>query len=76
MNKTKAILEWLKKGRGISQQVAYEQFGSMRLGDVIFKLRAKGYNIETEMVQAKDRYGNMVRYANYWLLLDEKGEVW
>lgn len=74
MNKTKLILEWLKKGRGISPQVAYEQFGSMRLGDVIFKLRARGYNIRTEMVQAEDRFGNPVRYANYHL--DEDEVIW
>ncbi len=70
MNKTKLILEWLKSGRSISSQVAFEQFGATRLSSVIFKLRKKGYNIDTEMVQAKDRYGNMVRYANYYLEVD------
>ena len=76
MNKTKLILEWMKSGRSISSQVAFERFGATRLSSVIFKLRKKGYNIDTEMVQAKDRYGNAVRYANYWLMLDDNGDIW
>ena len=52
MNKTKLILNWLQQGRSISSLVAFEEFGTTRLSGVIFKLKQRGYNIRTEMVQA------------------------
>jgi hypothetical protein len=70
MNKTKLILEWLQKGRWLSSQVAFSQFGVTRLSSIIFNLRAKGHDIQKEMIQAVDRYGNSVRYANYYLEVD------
>lgn len=74
MNKTKLILNWLQQGRSISSLVAFEEFGTTRLSGVIFKLKQRGYNIRTEMVQAEDRFGNPVRYANYHL--DEDEVMW
>lgn len=72
MNKTKLILEWLQKGRWISSQVAFVQFGTTRLSSVIFKLKKKGYPIKTQMVEGVDRFGNKVRYANYYLDKNDK----
>ena len=67
MNKTKAVLQWLQSGSSISSMEAIENFGATRLSAIIFKLRAKGYNIETVMVDGRDRFGNQTRFARYYL---------
>ena len=67
MNKTKAVLQWLQTGAGISSMEAIKQFGATRLSAIIFNLRSKGYNIETVMVDGRDRFGNPTRFARYYL---------
>lgn len=67
MNKTKLVLDWLKAHAGISSMDAFEHLGVTRLAAVIFELRKKGYDIETVIVEGKDRYGNKSRYARYYL---------
>lgn len=67
MNKTKLVLDWLKSHAGISSMDAFEHLGVTRLAAVIFELRKKGYDIETVIVDGKDRYGNRSRYARYYL---------
>lgn len=67
MNKTKAVLQWLQTHASISSMEAIQNFGATRLSAIIFKLRKRGYNIETVTVEGKDRFGNSVRYARYYL---------
>lgn len=67
MNKTKAVLEWLQTHASISSMEAIRSFGATRLSAIIFNLRKRGYNIETVMVDGKDRFGNSMRYARYYL---------
>lgn len=67
MNKTKLVLDWLKAHAGISSMDAFEHLGVTRLAAVIFELRKRGYDIETVIVDGKDRYGNRSRYARYYL---------
>ena len=67
MNKTKAVLQWLKTGAGISSMEAVKQFGATRLSSHIFNLRKAGYDIETVMVDGRDRFGNPTRFARYYL---------
>lgn len=67
MTKTKAVLQWLKTGAGISSMEAVKQFGATRLSAIIFKLRQRGYNIETVMVDGRDRFDNPMRFARYYL---------
>lgn len=67
MNKTKAVLQWLQTGAGISSMEAIKQFGATRLSAIIFNLKAKGHDIETVMVEGRDRFGNPMRYAVYYL---------
>lgn len=77
MNKTKLILRWMQQGRGITSSIAFEQFGTTRLSGIIYNLKQKGFDINTEMVNGKDRYGNPVRYAVYTMQwLDAKEAVW
>ena len=46
---------------------AIQSFGATRLSVIIFNLRKRGYNIETVMVDGRDRFGNPMRYARYYL---------
>ena len=57
MTKKELILEHLKKYRSITPKEAYFEYGSMRLGAVIFELRKK-YKIRTNMIDVAGKYGN------------------
>lgn len=68
MNKTTAVLKWMRTGAGITSKEAFENFGVTRLSAIIFNLRyRRGHNIETVMVDGRDRFGNPVRFARYYL---------
>lgn len=67
MTKTQAVLDWLKTHASISSMEAIQSFGATRLSVIIFNLRKAGYDIETVMVDGRDRFGNPMRYARYYL---------
>ena len=67
MTKTQAVLDWLKTYASISSMEAINNFGATRLSAIIFNLRKRGHNIETVMVDGRDRFGNTIRYARYYL---------
>ena len=54
--------------RGITSLQAINLFGATRLSDIIFRLRKEGYNIITEMVTQKNRYGHVTTFARYRLV--------
>lgn len=63
------VLKYLKTHkRGITSLQAIELFGATRLSDIIFKLRKDGYEIETESITKKNRYGHAVTFARYTLV--------
>lgn len=57
MTKKQAILKHLQKFKTITPKEAYFEYGSMRLGAVIFELR-KDYKIRTNMIDVPTRFGN------------------
>lgn len=67
MTKTQAVLDWLKTYASISSMEAINNFGATRLSAIIFNLRKRGYNIETVMVDGRDRFGNQMKFARYYL---------
>ena len=67
MNKTNAVLQWLQTHASISSMDAINNFGATRLSAMIFNLRKRGHNIETVMVDGRDRFGNPMRFARYYL---------
>ena len=67
MNKHQAVLDWLKTGASISSMEAIENFGATRLSAIIFNLRKRGYNIEAVTCEGRDRFGNPMRFARYYL---------
>jgi len=72
MKKTKTqkseVLKYMETHKGITSIQAIEKFGATRLSDIIFRLRQEGYEIETESITTKNRYGHAVTYAKYSLV--------
>ena len=72
MKKTKTqkseVLRYMQTHRGITSLQAIEKFGATRLSDIIFRLRKDGYDIETEQITTKNRYGHSVTYVKYSLV--------
>lgn len=61
------VLSYLQKHKGITPYQAFEKFGITRLADIIFKLRKAGYEIKSESISRKNRYGNTVTFCRYEL---------
>ena len=62
------VLKYMQSHRGITSIQAIEKFGATRLSDIIFRLRQEGYEIETEQITTKNRYGHSTTYAKYSLI--------
>lgn len=61
------VLDYLKHNDGISHRIAEEEFGATRLADIIYKLRKEGYDIRTEMIKTKNKFGRATEFAAYKL---------
>jgi len=70
MTQEKAILQHLKQFGSITSWEAIKEYGATRLSAFIHILRKQGYKIETQDMQAKNRFGNFVSYAKYILMED------
>ena len=57
MTKKQAILNHLKKYRKITPLEALKEYGSMRLGAIIFELR-KEHKIKTNLIDVAGKFGN------------------
>ena len=62
------VLETLKAGQGITALDAQKQFGIMRLAARIADLKAEGHKIVAQKVDVRNRYGQSVKVAKYWML--------
>ena len=70
VNKTQLVLKHLKEKGNITSWEAIQKYGATRLSAIIFNLKDKGYDINTLMIDGKDRFGNESRYAKYVLKED------
>jgi Ni/Co efflux regulator RcnB len=68
MTKIEQVLQHLKEGNSITQREAAEKYNSWRLGDVIFKLRRRGYEIE-------DLNAGKENYSRYKLVTKDQGRL-
>lgn len=59
------IIHHLMTEGSITAWEAIKEYGSTRLSAIVYELRKQGWNIESEMVTAKNRYGNPVTFARY-----------
>ena len=69
-SQTEDILKYMKDNGSISSMEAFKEFGTTRLSAIIFALRKRGYEIDTEIWECKNRYGKTVDFAKY-ILIDE-----
>lgn len=68
MSKKDRVLKHLRTHKkGITSLEAFERYGATRLSAIIFDLRKEGYDIETNTIQVKDRYGAKCYVAQYLL---------
>lgn len=67
MTQTERIYEYLKEYGSITALEALRDLGIMRLGARIFELRAEGYPIRSDMVDVKNRFGELTKIARYTL---------
>lgn len=67
MNQCEMILTYLRKWGSITPAEAYDNLGIMRLPARIHDLRKMGYNIITERVRRKNRFGKPISFARYRL---------
>lgn len=63
------VLKYMKSHkRGITSWVAFERFGITRLADIIYKLKKLDYEIASEQITKKNRYGHVCNFSRYYLV--------
>lgn len=68
MTGRQAVLKYLRTHkRGLSTKESMEKLRLERLSSVINRLRQKGYEIETVMVEGENEYGKY-QYGRYYLV--------
>ena len=65
-----AIITHLRKYKTITSMEAIKKYGATRLSGIIYVLRDRGFGIETEPVEVKNRYDHVTRIAVYHLVKD------
>ena len=59
------VITYLEEYGSVTRLQAMEDIGVANITAVITKLRKAGYNIETERVKTKNRYGEPVVYGRW-----------
>ena len=68
MTQCEKIYKFMKTHKlGITPLQAMDHFGCMSLAQRIYDLRERGYDINSEIVEVKNRYGETCRVARYTL---------
>lgn len=69
MTQCEKILKFMETHkRGITPLQAMDKFGCMRLSGRIHDLREMGYEITSEIVEVKNRYGKKCHVSQYRLV--------
>lgn len=61
------VLKHLTDFGSITSLEAFKDYGITRLSAIIYDLRKDGYNISSQKISCKNRYGKVVYFANYIL---------
>ena len=72
MTQTAMIRDYMERFGSISPIEAYADLGCMRLGARIADLKREGLPIKREMETKKNRFGNNVSYARYFIIKEEE----
>lgn len=65
------IINYIKEFGSITAFEAFSDLGITQLGARVFELKSKGYEFETELKTAKNRYGETVHFKAYKLKHEE-----
>jgi hypothetical protein len=66
-NQMEAVKWHLENKHKLSSLQAFRLYGITRLSDKIFKLRKSGWDIQSEKIKTKNRYGITCEYFNYFI---------
>lgn len=69
-NQEKRLLDYLKNNSKISPMDAWIELGIYRLSDVVFKLRKKGFVIDTNRKSVLNKFDEPCNFAEYVLDID------
>ncbi len=64
------VIHHLRKYKSITSMEAIKRYGATRLSGIIYVLKERGFGIETELREIKNRYGHITRIAVYHLIKD------
>ena len=67
MTQNEKVLRHLKEIGSITSWEAIREYGITRLSAKIYDLRKQGYDIDSERVTAKNRFGESCTFAKYFL---------
>lgn len=70
-NQTERILDYMKRYGSITDINAIQDLGCHRLAARIYDLKQQGYEIVDEVVEGKNRFGEITHFKKY-MLADEK----
>jgi hypothetical protein len=62
------VLDAMRGHGSISPWYAINHLGNTRLAATIFTLKKEGYNIQTEIVDGTNKFGDKIRYAKYSII--------
>ena len=65
------VLEYMRRFGSITQLQALQDIGCMRLASRITDLRQQGYPIGRRIKTGKNRYGDSVSFAEYYLIEED-----
>ena len=65
------VLAYMRQFGSITQLQALQDIGCMRLASRITDLRQQGYAIGRRMKAGKNRYGESVSFAEYYLIEED-----
>ena len=71
MSQKDLVLQYLKKGKVLNRLNAWDELGVIETPARISELRHEGHDIQTTMKQVLNRYGELVRIAE-WFMQREK----
>lgn len=71
MNQKERVLDYMKKFGGITEREASRKIAVDRLGARIYDLKEEEYEIVSEWITSKNRYGQKVRFKKYMLKQDK-----
>ena len=71
VKQTEKVLKYMHAFGSITSKEAMDDLGVMRLASRISDLKQAGFDIRSEFVSSKNRYGETVTFKKYWLGGDE-----